>query len=228
MSSLWDSPDGQVRAAIIAQHGFARSPERLSGIAGALCERGFLVVRPEVPSLRPRHSLQDPRWLDALGQEIVAEIRGRAGRVPILGVGHSAGAAVVSGWASHLAGLVLLDPVDRHGRIERLGRDDPTGMAPALRVISADPSACNRHGLAARRLAAAGCLRAGSTWTTIEGTAHQDPERIPASLAIEDVRDSDLIARLACGRGGTADSVCRWGSRLVEDVEQIVEAVAGE
>lgn len=218
MSLLWDEPVGPVRAAVIVQHGFARAPQRLAGIAGLLAARGLLVVRPRVPSLRPRHSLQDSRWLDDLGREIISQIRRRAGDRPIIGVGHSAGAAVVSGWSADLAGLILLDPVDRHGRIADLARADARNDVP-LRVISADPSGCNRHGRAAESLAAAGRIEAGTTWVTIEHTAHQDPERIPASLEPADVADDDLLARWACGRGGTSERVCRWGHRLVEDIE---------
>lgn len=221
MSLLWDDPVGSVRAAVIIQHGFARTPEHLAGLAGAAAANGFLVVRPRVPSLRPRNSLQDEAWLDTLGAEVRAAIQRRAGHLGIIGVGHSAGAAVVSGWSRDLDGLILLDPVDRHGRIDRLGRTDPGGDEPPIRVISAEPSSCNRHGLAARRLAAAGCIRAGSTWTLINGTAHPDPERIPASLAPADVADSDLLARLVCGRGGDAEAVCRWGETIVEELESM-------
>lgn len=221
MSLLWDSPPGSMRAAVIIQHGFARTPQHLAGLAGAVADRGFLVVRPRVPSLRPRRSLHDEGWLDALGQEVVSAIRSRVGNLPIIAVGHSVGAAVVAGWGPDLTGLILLDPVDRYGRIDQVGRADRSREHPPLRVFSADPSSCNRHGRAALRLAAAGYIRAGSTWIRMDGTAHPDPERIPTSLSPVDVHDSDLLARLACGRGGAPTAVCRWGEMIVREIESV-------
>ena len=218
---LWDSPDAPARAGIIVQHGFARSPQKMAGIAGLLGDRGFLAVRPSIPSFRIRRSLHDATWLDAFGDRIVAVLHERAPGVPVFGIGHSAGAAVVAGWSGLLDAIVLLDPVDRHSRIDRCAADS---QRPPMRVITADPSACNRHGRATRMLADRGCVEADRTWVRIEGTSHADPERVPVSLHARDVPASDPLARWACGPGGTPDAVCRWGRAIVEDVEELLAA----
>jgi hypothetical protein len=215
---LWNDPAGPVRAGIIVQHGFARSPRHMAGIAELLAERGYLVVRPHIQSFRVRGSLHDATWLDGFGQHIVQTLRDRAGGVRLIGIGHSAGAAVVCGWAQHLDGLVLLDPVDRHRRIATCFAGDH----PPSRVITADPSACNQWGAAVRRLCASGSLIPGRDWVSIAGSAHADPERIPASLQPRDVEDADLLARLACGRGGSAEVVCRWGAVIGDYVDDLI------
>lgn len=218
MTLLWDSPTGSIRAGVIVAHGFARSARHMAGIAGLLMQQGCLVVRPEVPSFSVRRSLHDPSWLDRFGEHIVATLRVRAGGVPLIGIGHSAGAAVVCGWSAQLDGLVLLDPVDRHRRIDKCCAQDH----PPYRVITADPSACNRHGATARGLAAAGELVPGRTWVSIAGSSHADPERVPASGKPDDVPAPDLLARLVCGRGGSAETVCRWGGVIRGNVDDLI------
>ena len=211
---LWSEPRGLIRAAAVLQHGFARTPERLSGLAQLLADQGVLVVRASIPSWTPRHSLHDESFLQAVGETVVSRLRERAPDAAVLGIGHSAGAAVVAGWMPQgLEGVILLDPVDRHHRIAGLVG---TCAPESIRVITADPSPCNRHGAATRMLAEAGLVSIEETWRSIEGTAHPDPERVPATLNPADVRPTDLVARWACGRGGDADAVCAWGVAIVE------------
>ncbi len=217
---LWSEPRGPIQAAAVLQHGFARTPERLSGIAQLLADQGVLVVRASIPSWTLRHSLHDVSFLQAVGELVVGRLRERAPEAAILGIGHSAGAAVVAGWMQQgLDGIMLLDPVDRHRRIAGL-----VGMcAPeSLRVITADPSSCNRHGAATRMLADAGLVSVDETWRSIEGTAHPDPERIPATLDPADVGPTDLVTRWSCGRAGDADAVCAWGVAIVEFLDGLL------
>lgn len=219
MSLLWDSPDAPARAGIIVQHGFARSAQNMAGIAGLLADRGCLTVRPSIPSFTVRRSLHDQAWLDDFGIQVITDVRQRAPGMPLIGIGHSAGGAVVAGWSDHLDGLLLLDPVDRHHRVQRCAADP---RHPPMRVITADPSACNRHGRTVRMLAAVGCVEAGVTWTRIVGSSHPDPERVPATGLASDVPDPDLLARLACGSSGSATLVCRWGTAIGDDVEALI------
>lgn len=220
-SLLWNEPRSPLRAAVVLLHGFARGPQRLSGLASVLAGVGALVARPTIPSWTPWNSLHDESYLHHLGQEVARAMSERAPDVPLIGIGHSAGAAVVSGWMRQgLDGVILLDPVDRHRRIAGL----VDACTPsAIRVITADPSSCNRHGAATRRLASAGLVLADASWRRITNTAHPDPERIPGTLEPGDVRPSDAIARWACGRGGSAEAVCEWGRSTVEFVTELVE-----
>lgn len=219
MSLRWDSPDAPVRAGVIVQHGFARSSAHMAGLAELLTAHGCLTVRPSIPSFTARRSLHDPGWLDAFGSRIGAVMRDRAPGVRLIGIGHSAGAAVIAGWSTFLDGVVLVDPVDRHHRIERLAADV---QRPPLRVSTADPSACNRHGRAVDMLAATGCVEQGRTWVPIAGASHADPERVPVSLQPADVPAADLVARLACGRGGSPAVVCRWGRVILDAVAELI------
>jgi len=219
MSLRWDSPDTSVRAGVIVQHGFARSPQHMAGIAGLLAGHGFLAVRPSIPSFVVRRSLHDEKWLDRFGSRIGAAMRERAPGVRVIGIGHSAGAAVIAGWSTFLDGIVLVDPVDRHHRIERLAADV---QRPPLRVSTADPSPCNRHGRTVSMLAGAGCVEQGRTWWPIAGASHADPERVPVSLQPADVPATELLARLACGRGGSPDVVCRWGRVILDAVGELI------
>lgn len=208
-----------MRAGVIVQHGFARSPQHMVGIAELLTAHGCLTVRPSIPSFTLRRSLHDPHWLEAFGGRVTAQMRERAPGVRLIGIGHSAGAAVIAGWSTFLDGIVLLDPVDRHHRIERLAADV---QRPPLRVSTADPSGCNRGGRAVAMLAASGCVEQGRTWVPIAGASHADPERVPASLHPADVPAADLIARLACGRGGSPTVVCRWGRVILDAVAEVI------
>lgn len=223
MSLLWDSPDAPVRASVVVLHGFARSARNMAGIAGFLANRGCLTVRPSIPSFTARRSLHDPVWLDDFGVQIIAAVRERALGMPLIGIGHSAGGAVVAGWSDHLDGLLLLDPVDRHHRVRRCAADP---RHPPVRVITADPSACNRHGRTVRMLADVGCVEPGRTWTRIDGTSHPDPERVPATGLAADVPDPDPLARLACGSSGSATLVCRWATAIGADVDALIAGAA--
>lgn len=217
---LWSDPRGPVRAAVVLQHGFARTPERLSGLAQLLADQGVLVARASIPSWTPRNSLHDVSFLQAVGETVIGRLRERAPDAAVLGIGHSAGAAVVAGWMPKgLEGVILLDPVDRHRRIAGLVG---TCAPESIRVITADPSSCNRHGAATRMLVEAGLINAGRSWQSIRHTSHPDPERIPATLDPADVGPTDLVARWACGRGGNADAVCSWGATALRFLEDLL------
>ena len=217
---LWSEPRGLIRAAAVLQHGFARTPERLSGLAQLLADQGVLVVRASIPSWTPRHSLHDESFLQAVGETVVSRLRERAPDAAVLGIGHSAGAAVVAGWMPQgLEGVILLDPVDRHRRIAGLVG---TCAPESIRVITADPSSCNRHGAATRMLVDAGLISNGRTWQRIPHTSHPDPERVPATLDPADVGPTDLVARWACGRGGNADAVCAWGATTLRYLDDLL------
>lgn len=217
---LWSEPRGPMRAAAVLQHGFARTPERLSGLAQLLADQGVLVVRASIPSWTLRHSLHDESFLQAVGETVVSRLRERAPDAAVLGIGHSAGAAVVAGWMPQgLEGVILLDPVDRHRRIAGLVG---TCAPESIRVITADPSSCNRHGAATRTLVGAGLISNGRNWQSIPHTSHPDPERVPATLDPADVGPTDLVARWACGRGGNADAVCAWGATTLRYLDDLL------
>jgi alpha-beta hydrolase superfamily lysophospholipase len=116
--------------------------------------------------------------------------RGIPGRLVM--VGHSAGADAVSWVAGQLAlaghppaVLVLLDPVPSpHG--DNLAAGARLAQGVPVRIVSAAPGRCNRHGLGTRLVLAA---RPDALGVELLTGCHGDAEGV----------SSDLVARLLCG-----------------------------
>ena len=233
----WNPPRGPVRGWAWVQHGFARSARRLGGLGALLAEHGIATVRPELASLRPRHSMHDRVFLTSLTLAVahavdVGVVR-RAGvetGADWIGVGHSAGSAVVVHAAAVLgshgspaSGLVLLDPVDTVGRLLHSalpalgvgGRGEGNGgeaMPVSIAAFALRPSRCNRHGAASEWIAEL----PGAAVVRRDDLSHPDPERIPAQLRADAVPPPDRVAALACGRPGDAEAVVSLGRAGLE------------
>lgn len=217
------------------QHGFARRGRHLDGLAGALAAAGISGVRPDIASLTPRHSMHDPAFLTAVALTVARAIesgmpQGRGVDVDAtswVGVGHSAGAAVVAHVAGVLSarpvgpeslrGLVLLDPVDTVGGLLRAALP---GLPPELPIVALalPPSRCNRGGETVAWLARTGRVEV----LHLPDLSHADPERIPASLLPADVAPAGAAARWACGPAGSADRVAALGEVTVAQVRGLL------
>ena len=213
----WDLPPAPARGWVWVQHGFARRGHHLAGIAGALTSNGWAAVRPDLVSLSPRHSIHDRSYLLRCARAITASADDVLGvTMEGVGVGHSAGGAVL-GWLSSrgvgLGPLILLDPVDTVGGLLHDAR-----LTTPLVLAVMQPSRCNRGGATTTRLAAAG-------WptTTFSELSHADPERIPSTLHPRDVSVSSWAVRRACGQGGRADEVVGLGGWIVAATAQTRE-----
>ena len=221
----WTPPRGPARGWAWLQHGFARRGRHLAGLAGALAERGIAVVRPDLGSWTPWHSLHDPAFLTSAALTIATSVergipqdRGIDVAGPWVAMGHSAGAAVAchvsgvlagrpGGQVDAPAGLVLLDPVDSVGRL--LASSLPSIAGLPMTVLACPPSRCNRHGETVDR------LRARAEIIALSGLSHADPERIPASLRPADVPTASRAALWACGPAGSPAAVVDLGERAV-------------
>jgi hypothetical protein len=181
---------GPALAAVWLQHGFARKPSHLEGIAQALLAAGMAVLRPALSSFSRPRQLDDPTLIAVLARRLAAEGARLAPGRPFCIVGHSAGGAAVVHGAATLtadgappAGLVLLDPNESLTHL----------MVPALPTLSdldvmaavAPPNRCNRKGEAAGLLAAA---RTGFFGVEVIRGGHCDAEG-----------RADLVCRAACG-----------------------------
>ena len=155
----WMPAQGEPIGWAWVQHGFARSGRNLDGVAGLLSAAGIASARPDISSFTRRGSMHDPEFLTrvtlAMADAIDAGVL-RADRGRWIGVGHSAGAAVVAHAAATLRArgsaprsLVLLDPVDTVGGL--LAAALPGLADQAMTAFELDPSRCNRHGTTDRK-----------------------------------------------------------------------------
>lgn len=199
------------------QHGFARHGRHLDGVAAVLSGAGIAVLRPDLRSCAPHRSLHDREFIAGVVSAVVRALEydvpgGHAARW--IGVGHSAGAAVVATAAARMvergqppAGLVLLDPVDTVGHL--LAGSLPGISEVDVTVLACPPSRCNRHGATVDALES----RHRTSIERLPGLSHADPERIPATLRTGDVKPSARGVTWACGRGGTPAAVIDLGER---------------
>lgn len=203
------------------QHGFARGPRHLAGLAGALRAVGLEVTCPALASLRPRRSLHDRDHLISLGRALR-----RAGTGPLVGIGHSAGAAAVFAAAGVLDAVVCLDPVDTVGGVMAGTQAEVLDLGVPVIVVALRPSRCNRHGQTVRTLTElidSGRLHG---WTRrYPDLGHADPERIPADLTVRSVPPESRWVRLACGAAGPPSGVVALGRDVVADTVRLLERV---
>lgn len=231
--TTWTPPAGRGRGWAWLQHGFLRGSRRLDGLAGLLSAAGLAVVRPELPSLRPRRSIHDARWLTEVALTIgravdvgLPQSRGIEAHGAWTFVGHSAGAAVAVHVATCLDArrvgtpttaadgvtVVLLDPVDTVGGLMKAALR--AGAPPwTSHVHACRPSRCNRHGATTRALAERG-------WrvTHHPGLAHPDPERIPADCQPVSVPGADPWLTPICGSPGSPADVAALASQVRAEV----------
>lgn len=209
------------------QHGFARGGHHLAGLAGALAGAGISAVRPDIASLTPRRSMHDVAYLTAaaitVGLAVESGIptgRGIGTGSGWVGIGHSAGAAVVVHAAAVLAargsgpggprGLVLLDPVDTVGGLLAAALPGLPADLPIV-ALACPPSRCNRGGQTVQWLRRTGRAEVRD----LPGLSHADPERVPASLDPAAVPSAGRAVRWACGPGGTPARVVALGEETV-------------
>ena len=220
--TVWTPAAGGPRGWAWLQHGFARTSAGLAGLASGLAAQGICVVRPDLRSLTPRRSMHDRAYLTAVTLTLAAAVdegtvaaRGVPVSGPWLGVGHSAGAAVVVHAAAVLAsrpvdiaGLILLDPVDTVGGL--LAGSLPEIPGIPIVAFACPPSRCNRQGRAALQ------LRARADVVDLPLLSHADPERIPGDLRASSVPPAGRVVTAMCGRGGSPPAVIDLGERVVD------------
>lgn len=153
--------------------GFTRQPGDVALFARECRESGWLV---RSPSLAPRglpFLYMSSMRLRRLASNIVAD----SGELPIVLVGHSAGASAACFLAERLIelgsdvrGVVLADGVDSPNHLIR--RCLPTLRGIRVAAVFAPPSPCNRNGLLARDIAAYTWVRSD----TVPGAGHGDFE----------------------------------------------------
>lgn len=219
------------------QHGFSRDRRHLAGLAGALASAGIAGIRPTVASFSPWRSVHDVGFVTAAALTVARALDARmirttvtelAPSTPWVGVGHSAGAAVVTHVAAVLGGrglpaqgLVLLDPVDTVGRLMQRALPSVSGLP--LDVLQCPPSRCNRHGATCEMLQ----QRTTATIVHMPDVSHADPERIPARLQANDVPPCGRAVSWACGPGGSAQSVISMGTWAMEASRRAVAGSRG-
>lgn len=225
VTTTWNEAGGAARGWAWVQHGFSRGARHLEGLAGLLAANGFVVVRPDLASFTPWHSMHDRAFLSSVAltisravEEGIPQDRGVPvpPDLPWIGVGHSAGCAVVAQAAAVLGSrgrpasrLVFLDPVDTVGHLM-------AGALPSLEecpiaVLACPPSRCNRRGEALELLGPLGHV----TITRMDGVAHADPERIPPRLVPGLVPPEGWAVARVCGPGGPTESILRMGEWTV-------------
>ncbi len=203
VATLWTAPESP-RGMAVLQHGFARSPKALEGVAQLLAAAGIATVRPYLSSLRSRGGINDREHVGQLGRMLGATADG----LPLIAIGHSAGAAAVVHMAaqtSAVTGLLLLDGVDSPRRA--MATALPALADRPLLSVTGEPSACNRQGAAIAMIAR---MRTGPLGVRVVGGGHGDVERIasdgPAPAVYRVVcgdasgpEEVDLLARLIIG-----------------------------
>lgn len=248
--TTWRPAEGEPRGWIWVQHGFSRSARHMAGVAELLSAQGYVTVAPDIATLRPWRSMHDVTWLTSVATTIaralevgLLDARGIPTAGPMIGVGHSAGAAIVAHAAMVLgsihrgggsgasadadpathgsrvvipidvAGLALLDPVDSVGRL--FARALPSLDAVPIESMTCRPSRCNRHGVLGDEL-----VRAGRLVVPHPDLNHGDPERIPAQLIADVVPAPSRAIAAMCGPPGTAGEIVALGEALVASVER--------
>ncbi len=176
---LIDRVDGE-RATIIALHGFTRSPENLEAFGRACMKQACSVIRTRLGSLNVAMSMNRTSVVSSLATNVASILE--QSEVPVVIVGHSAGAAA----GSWLAGELLEAGLDIRGLVYVDGVESPTHLIerswPGIAhlpifAVAAPPSRCNRSGalvewLRVRRTGEFGAVVAGSGHGDIEGQAH--------------------------------------------------------
>jgi hypothetical protein len=209
----WHLPDGDARALVTVQHGFARTCANVRGTAQRLMEdQGVATLCLNAPMV-----MGNPPLAEALAGVIVAGLFMPDERpVPerIVVGGHSAGAHFASrlGWSlaeqapSRLGGAVLFDPVAGDASFDdNLSAIGARGTRPVL-AITATAHPCNAdhnayNGLRRVMVEALEVGRDGFVGLELtERSTHIDAEG----------RDTDLLAVLSCGgrpRRGNVDAL---------------------
>ena len=233
--TAWRPAVGEVKGWVWVQHGFSRRARNMAGVAELLSAHGYVTVAPDIATLRPWRSMHDATWLTSVAATMaraveVGLIEGRGIPVggPWLGVGHSAGAAIVAHAAMVLrathrsdalprtvdvAGLALLDPVDSVGGL--FARALPTLDGLPLEAQTCRPSSCNRQGILGDELA-----RSGRLVAAYPNLNHGDPERIPRRLDVGDVPAPSRAIAAVCGAPGSPNDVLAMATGLLASVER--------
>ena len=203
----WVPTDRPVTGVAWLQHGYARKPQHMAGIARALTASGLLVAMPTVESFRRARSINDKQYLDAIGRSLatLAEDDSALHRavahagvtVPaealerLVLVAHSAGCAVAARAAGEalrhrapLRGIVVLDATENLAKTFGPSLPDLTGT-PVLGVF-ARPSRCNRKGQGAVALRDS---REGFVGVRLTTGTHCDAEGA----------ETDRVCRTMCG-----------------------------
>lgn len=153
--------------------GFTRQPHDLALFAAECEERGWAVL---AQSLAPR-GLPFLYMVPSRLRRIARTIALDSHSVPLVLVGHSAGASAACYLAEHLIafgsdvrGVVLVDGVDSPNHLIR--RSLPALRGVRVAAVLAPPSACNRDGLLERKLVAYPWVRL----EVVAGAGHGDIE----------------------------------------------------
>lgn len=153
--------------------GFTRQPEDLAVFAEVCRETGWRVISP---SLAPR-ALPFLYMLPTRLRRIASSIAKDSGELPIVLVGHSAGASAACFLAKelvtagcHVRGVVLVDGVDSPNHLIR--RYLPSVRGVRVAAVFAPPSPCNRNGMLAQDITAYPWVRS----ELVPGAGHGDFE----------------------------------------------------
>lgn len=145
--TTWRPAAGAPLGWIWVQHGFSRSARHMAGVAELLSARGYVTVAPDIATLRPWRSMHDVTWLTSVATTIARAIevglldsRGIPTAGPMIGVGHSAGAAIVAHAAMVLGSIHRGDRSDANVQDgSHAARGAPSGDGQAQRARVAAP-----------------------------------------------------------------------------------------
>lgn len=178
------TPDGG-GPRVILNHGFARAPANVAGIAQHLASWGFEVATPALCHLGLAGSNHPQNAAD------LVTLNTGLGGGSVWVAGHSAGglaAFLAAGQDANIKGVVLLDPTDGEG----LGASAASGMAKPVYGLLGESNTCNDSSNFAPVLAAT----PGAKVLTLVGSDHCD---------FED--PTDWVCESFCSPQGSADSV---------------------
>lgn len=227
LPAVWTAAIGPPVGWAWVQHGFARRGGHLSGLAHLLASAGIASVRTDIGSFTPWRSMHDRVFLTAATLTLMRSVesgipqsRGIEIDGPLVGIGHSAGCAVLAHALTVLdarggesfAGVIMIDPVDTVGRLVQDSL--PALRSESIEVFSLPPSRCNRQGATSALLA----QRTRARITALTGLSHADPERIPARLDPSAVPPPSRVAGWVCGPPGSPQAVVDLGGRVLEAV----------